>query len=137
MAFPRTQVQVECLKLFYDKMTELREEFRDRNFPRPLFRSVLLFVDEDVSVERQLHRGREAQEQNRKTTESGVGQFAEIRATDLEPAAARKRYQVFRKRPLRRCARCAPFFTFASSTPVSRSPRCNRRLKRNFPTRVR
>ena len=95
--FPRTQVQVECLKLFYDKMTELREEFRDHNFPRPLFRSVLLFVDEDVSVERQLHRGREAQEQNRKTTESGVGQFAEIRATDLDPAAARKRYQVFKE----------------------------------------
>ena len=33
--FPRTQVQVECLKLFYDKMTELREEFRNHNFPRP------------------------------------------------------------------------------------------------------
>ena len=95
--FPRTQVQVECLKLFYDKMTELREEFRDRNFPRPLFRTVLLFVDEDVSIERQLHRGREAQEQNRKTTESGVGQLAEIRATDLDPAAARKRYQVFKE----------------------------------------
>ena len=95
--FPRTQVQVECLKLFYDKMTELREEFRNHNFPRPLFRSVLLFVDEEVSIERQLHRGREAQEHNRKATESGVGQLAEIRATDLDPAAARKRYQVFKE----------------------------------------
>lgn len=95
--FPRTQVQVECLKLFYDKMTEMREEFRNHNFPRPLFRTVLLFVDEEVSVERQLHRGREAQERNRKATESGVGQLAEIRATDLDPAAARKRYQVFKE----------------------------------------
>ena len=95
--FPRTQVQVECLKLFYDKMTELREEFRNHNFPRPLFRTVLLFVDEEVSVARQLHRGREAQEHNRKATESGVGQLAEIRATDLDPAAARKRYQVFKE----------------------------------------
>ena len=95
--FPRTQVQVECLKLFYDKMTELREEFRNHNFPRPLFRTVLLFVDEEVSVARQLHRGREAQEHNRKATESGVGQLAEIRATDLDPAAAGKRYQVFKE----------------------------------------
>ena len=95
--FPRTQVQVECLKLFYDKMTELREEFRDRNFPRPLFRTVLLFVDEEVSVERQLHRGRVAQEHNRKATELGVGQLTEIRATDLDPAAAGKRYQVFKE----------------------------------------
>ena len=60
--FPRTKVQVECLKMFYDKMTELREEFRDRDFPRPLFRAVLLFVDEAVSVERQMYRGQEAQE---------------------------------------------------------------------------
>ena len=78
-------------------MTELREESRNHNFPRPLFRTVLLFVDEEVSVERQLHRGREAQESNRKATESGVGQLAEIRATDLDPEAARKRYQVFKE----------------------------------------
>ena len=136
--FPRTQVQVECLKLFYDKMTELREEFRNHDFPRPLFRTVLLFVDEEVSVERQLHRGREAQERNRKATESGVGQLAEIRATDLDPAAAQASATKYsRRRPLRRCARCAPFSTFASSTPASRSPKCNRRLRRSFPTRVR
>ena len=93
--FPRTQVQVECLKMFYDKMIELRGEYRD--FPRPLFRAVLLFVDEGISVERQLHRGREAEENNRKVLESGVGEIEEIRNTDLNPESARKRYQVFKE----------------------------------------
>ncbi len=95
--FPRTKVQVECLKMFYDKMTELREEFRDRDFPRPLFRAVLLFVDEAVSVQRQMYRGQEAQENNHKVAVSGVGQAEEIRATDLDPESARKRYQVFKE----------------------------------------
>lgn len=95
--FPRTKVQVECLKMFYDKMTVLREEFRERDFPRPLFRAVLLFVDEAVAVERQLYRGRVAQENNHKVAVSGVGQQEEIRATDLDPEAARKRYQVFKE----------------------------------------
>jgi len=95
--FPRTQVQVECLKMFYDKMTELREEFRGQGFPRPLFRTVLLFVDEEVSIERQLHRGREALEVNRRVEESGVGKPEEIRTTDLDPESARKRYQVFKE----------------------------------------
>lgn len=95
--FPRTQMQVECLKMFYDKMIELREAFRDRDFPRPLFRAVLLFVDEAISVERQLHRGRMAGENNRKVEESGVGELEEIRNTDLDPEAARTRYQVFKE----------------------------------------
>ncbi|MBT7417411.1 MAG: nucleoside monophosphate kinase, partial [Gemmatimonadetes bacterium] len=95
--FPRTKVQVECLKMFYDKMTELREEFRDRDFPRPLFRAVLLFVDEAISVERQMYRGQEAQENNHKVAISGVGQVEEIRTTDLDPESARKRYQVFKE----------------------------------------
>jgi len=95
--FPRTQVQVECLKIFYDKMTELREDFRDLDFPRPLFRTVLLFVDEEVSIERQLYRGRMAQENNRKVEESGVGQLEVLRETDFDPEEARKRYQVFKE----------------------------------------
>lgn len=95
--FPRTQVQVECLKIFYDKMIELREDFRELAFPRPLFRTVLLFVDEEISVERQLYRGRQAQANNRKVEELGVGQLEEIRETDLDPEAARMRYQVFKE----------------------------------------
>jgi adenylate kinase len=99
--FPRTQVQVECLKMFYDHMNELREAFRDTTlaeaFPRPRFHSVLLFVDEEVSVRRQIDRGKKAQEHNRRVQESGVGVLQEIRATDLDPEAARNRYRLFKE----------------------------------------
>jgi adenylate kinase len=96
--FPRTVVQTECLKLFYDKMNALREEFRaiGSKFLRPMFRTVLLFVDEEVSVRRQIERGESAQANNRKVRESGVGQIEEIRPTDLDPELARNRYRLFK-----------------------------------------
>ena len=99
--FPRTQVQVSCLKMFYDGMIELRNEFlqtpRAEDFPQPLFHSVLLFVDEEESVERQLKRGREALENNKKVDSSGVGSRDEVRQTDLDADAARRRYRVFKE----------------------------------------
>lgn len=96
--FPRTTVQTECLKLFYDKMVALREEMRaaSREFPRPLFRTVLLFVDEEVSIRRQLERGEKAAVNNRKVEESGVGILEDVRPTDLDPELARNRYRLFR-----------------------------------------
>jgi adenylate kinase len=93
--FPRTQVQVECLKMFYDKVTTLRQEEGD-DIPKPVFHCVLLFVDEEESVRRQLMRGRQAQEHNRKVAASGVGRPLEIRATDLSADAARNRYRLFK-----------------------------------------
>lgn len=96
--FPRTTVQTECLKLFYDKMAALREEMRasHREFPRPLFRTVLLFVDEEVSIRRQLERGEKAAANNRKVEEAGVGALEDIRPTDLDPELARNRYRLFK-----------------------------------------
>lgn len=96
--FPRTTVQTECLKLFYDKMVALREDMRalGRELPRPLFRTVLLFVDEEVSIRRQLERGERAAENNRRVEEFGVGELEEIRPTDLDPELARNRYRLFK-----------------------------------------
>ncbi len=96
--FPRTTVQTECLKLFYDKMVALREQMRlaSREFPRPLFRTVLLFVDEEVSIRRQIERGEKAAINNRKVEESGVGTLEDVRPTDLDPELARNRYRLFR-----------------------------------------
>src|SRR5437588_11750355 len=52
--FPRTGVQVECLKLFYHAMIDLHNEYRATPlapyFRKPLFRIALLFVREEVSV---------------------------------------------------------------------------------------
>ena len=92
--FPRTKVQVECLKLFYHAMLELHAE--QRGHRKPLFRISLLFVTEEVSVERQLKRGREIREHNRQVRQSGVGELLEERVTDLDPALCRKRYQAFK-----------------------------------------
>src|SRR5215813_14565840 len=61
--FPRTKVQVECLKLLVDNMNELRREFYTTplslHFRHPTIHIMVLFVDELESVVRQLKRGRE------------------------------------------------------------------------------
>jgi len=48
--FPRTTVQVECLKMFYDQMILLRREFSNtpvaHHFRQPTFHIMVLFVDE-------------------------------------------------------------------------------------------
>ena len=48
--FPRTQVQVECIKLLKEQMLKLRQEFMNTElgpyFRRPVYRVAVLFVDE-------------------------------------------------------------------------------------------
>jgi adenylate kinase len=98
--FPRTIVQAETLKLFYNALLKLREEFRNsplsRFFRKPMFRIALLFVSEEISVERQLKRGREIQQHNSQVREAGVGQLKEVRVTDVDPELCRDRYQTFK-----------------------------------------
>ncbi|MEC8474936.1 MAG: nucleoside monophosphate kinase, partial [Planctomycetota bacterium] len=61
--FPRTNVQVECLKMLFDRMISLRREFANQpeavHFKQPVFHIMVLFVDEAESVARQLKRGRQ------------------------------------------------------------------------------
>ena len=98
--FPRTKVQVECLKLFYQQMLDLHNHYRatplSRHFRKPMFRIVLLFVSEEVSVHRQLKRGMDIQAHNRQVRESGLGQIQELRATDIDPDLCRNRYKTFK-----------------------------------------
>ena len=98
--FPRTKVQVECLKIFNQAMLDLHEEFRAtpfaKDFRKPMFRIALLFVSEDVSVQRQLRRGRSIQEHNRQVNETGIGDLLEDRVTDLDPDLCRNRYRTFK-----------------------------------------
>jgi adenylate kinase len=99
--FPRTDVQVTCLKLFYHKLLELHQEYAQGAFaeehPRPMFQIALLFVEERTSIERQLRRGREIAAHNQVVRESGEGQLLELRLTDQDEAAARNRYRVFKE----------------------------------------
>jgi adenylate kinase len=100
--FPRTTVQVECLKMFYDQMMVLRREFSNTNqahhFRQPTFHIILLFVDEAESIARQLKRGKEALAHNAEVRQSGVGELEEERNTDFDPALARNRYRTFKEK---------------------------------------
>ncbi len=100
--YPRTDVQVECLKLFYQKLMSLRNDFRDsalgQVFRKPRFHILVLYIDEAESMRRQLLRGRRAVEHNEAVRESGEGALFEVRPTDLTEEAARNRYRVFKER---------------------------------------
>jgi adenylate kinase len=99
--FPRTKVQVECLKLLFDEMIALRREFSgtadEIYFKKPIFQIMVLFVDEAESVARQLKRGRQVVAHNEEVTRSGVGELWEERATDSSEVLARNRYRVFKE----------------------------------------
>ena len=55
--FPRTPVQVECLKLLVDKIRELHDQFAHTplaiHFRRPTIHAMVLFVSESTSIQRQ------------------------------------------------------------------------------------
>ena len=99
--FPRTQVQVECLKLLVDNINQLHNEYANTplaiHFRRPTIHAMVLFVSEDTSIKRQLNRGREITEHNRKVTETGVGKLIEQRTTDMSEDTVRRRYRVFKE----------------------------------------
>ncbi len=99
--FPRTTVQVECLKLLVDQMHALRREFFDTpfsiHFRHPTIHIMVLFVEEKSSIARQLKRGRETRAHNEEVRRTGIGQLREDRPTDHDEALARRRYQAFKE----------------------------------------
>jgi adenylate kinase len=99
--FPRTPVQVECLKLLVDRISALHDEFAHTplaiHFRRPTIHAMVLFVSESTSIARQLGRGREIAEHNRKVAETGIGVPIDLRTTDLSEELVRRRYQVFKE----------------------------------------
>lgn len=99
--FPRTKVQVECLKLLVDKMHALRREFYHTqlsiHFRQPTIHIMVLFVDEKESIARQLKRGRVTRLHNEEVTRTGIGELLEDRPTDHDEALARRRYRVFKE----------------------------------------
>ena len=99
--YPRTKVQVICLKLLHEKLLQLRSTYRgtdrEAQFPKPMFHIVVLFIDEAESVRRQILRGERALQHNREVEASGVGRRIEVRATDLSRKTARNRYRTFKE----------------------------------------
>jgi adenylate kinase len=99
--FPRTKVQVECLKLLVDRMQALRKEFYQTplsiHFRQPTIHIMVLFVDEKESVARQLKRGRETRAHNEEVARTGIGEPMEDRPTDHDEVLASRRYRVFKE----------------------------------------
>ncbi|RCI03219.1 hypothetical protein CU098_010524 [Rhizopus stolonifer] len=79
--FPRTDIQVEALKLLHDRMTELRREFwnTDRRDQFP-----------------QLARGRMIRQHNLEVKKTGQGVFWDERVTDNDENLIRERYSIFK-----------------------------------------
>ena len=99
--FPRTKVQVECLKMLVDRMNALRREYYQTplsiHFRQPTIHIMVLFVDERESIARQLKRGKEVARHNEEVQRAGVGQLLEDRPTDHSEELARRRYRVFKE----------------------------------------
>ncbi len=100
--FPRTRVQVECLKMLVDRIDQLHDEYsgtpQSIHFRRPTIHAMVLFVAEKTSIDRQLKRGFESVTHNQEVEETGIGEKVPIRTTDLSPEKAARRYQVFKEK---------------------------------------
>lgn len=92
--YPRTQVQAECVSLLFDKIKELSAEQKKENSKFHVF---ILYIDQKESVARQIQRGQQTIEHNKKVEATGIGEKIPVRATDTDPATAEHRYQTFLK----------------------------------------
>jgi len=99
--FPRTRVQVECLKMLVDKIDSLHDHYHGTalaiHFRRPIIHAMVLFVSQQTSTDRQLQRGFEIARHNKEVEETGIGEMEQVRATDLSPEKSARRYQVFKE----------------------------------------
>ena len=99
--FPRTKVQVECLKLLVGRLHGLRSEFYQTplsiHFRQTTIHIMVLFVDERTAIARQLKRGREVKAHNEEVRRTGIGETLEERATDYDEGLAQRRYRVFKE----------------------------------------
>ncbi len=99
--FPRTRVQVECLKRLVDEINQLHNEFENTSlaihFRRPTIHAMVLFVSERTSIERQIKRGLQLAAHNKEVEETGIGKIMDLRPTDLSEDTARRRYRVFKE----------------------------------------
>lgn len=98
--FPRTATQVEFVKALHDRLLDLHLRAADGpdewRFPRPSFKVVILYVDEEESVRRQERRAQLASLHNKRVMDAGTGDVWAVRTTDVSEALCRRRYQVFK-----------------------------------------
>jgi adenylate kinase len=110
--FPRTPIQAECVKLLYDELVVLHKKNSHR-WEKPIFRAIMLYVDEKESVNRQLQRGREVLAHNQHVLATGLGEVLPIRQTDIDIAASRKRFKTFLDETFKALTLMRGFFPFS------------------------
>lgn len=57
---------------------------------------VVLYVEQENSIRRQLMRAQLASQHNRRVADSGAGELQELRATDADVAKCQRRYEIFK-----------------------------------------
>lgn len=87
--FPRTLGQAYSIYWLYKNMINHKLN--------PDFSMIVLTLDEEESIRRQLYRGQRAMEYNERIKKTGQGVLKEVRPTDLDPDVARQRYRIFMK----------------------------------------
>ncbi|GMH36998.1 hypothetical protein BSKO_04871 [Bryopsis sp. KO-2023] len=99
--FPRTEFQVDLLKMLYERLISIHDAFahtdRAHLYPRPSFKMVVLYVDEETSIRRQMGRGQKASVKNARAIDAGSHNVTPLRSTDISEAHAKKRYNTFKE----------------------------------------
>lgn len=60
------------------------------------YQVVVLYVEQEESVRRQLNRAQLAAKHNTRVLDAGAGDLWELRPTDIDSAKCRRRYDVFK-----------------------------------------
>ena len=70
---------MDFLKLLFDRMVALHNKHAETphadRFPRPSFKVMVLYVDEETSIKRQKERAQLASVHNRRVLDAGAGSF--------------------------------------------------------------
>ncbi|KAF2074874.1 hypothetical protein CYY_003829 [Polysphondylium violaceum] len=91
--FPRSAKQVKFVELLYEKLCYLKRSVNS-HATLPKFRVSILHVSEEESIARQIYRGKQAIQENVVRKERDLP-LLEIRDTDTDPEASKKRYSLY------------------------------------------
>jgi adenylate kinase family enzyme len=133
--FPRTALQVDFVKLLFDKLSTMSLERADTadewRFPRPSFKVVILYVNEEESVKRQLTRAVQADLHNKRVLDAGTGDVWDVRTTDVSEDLCRRRYQVF-KAHYHTILRLKQYFPFSLIDAMGSQDDCRAQIMREL-----
>lgn len=133
--FPRTALQVDFVKLLFDRLQSLSAAHVDApdgwRFPRPSFKVVILYVDEEEALRRQMNRAKQAHLHNKRVQDAGTGDVWDVRTTDINEQLCRRRYQVF-KLHYQTILRLKQFFPFSLIDAMGTLEDCRAQIMREL-----